>query len=307
MTGPSIAIDPAAVRAARTGFFALKLRCVRWRWKPTVTPIAQTRYMITKTATSDQWSHEFHSCQPTIPSAMNGRAVIVPVAIRSAVSFLTGWTSSRVGPGCATSCVVTCMTLPRTGAKGFTPATVPDVGDAVAHEVLVSGGSSDLGQVNLPDSQRPRSRGRRQEQNEQAVLRRPRRIAGGRTNPRGARPSESVSRSGVGHPRCPGGARRPREVADRLGQDARTRRAARRPDRGLGCPRSGAGAGPDSGAGQPDRRGDPRHRNRAGPVGRRRLRRGRLREADQARAQGAHPGRDPRTARGPDRAWRGPA
>jgi hypothetical protein len=44
------------------------------------------------------------------------------------------------------------MTVPRTGAGGFTAAIVPFVGDAVAHEVLVSGGSSDLGQVNLPDS-----------------------------------------------------------------------------------------------------------------------------------------------------------
>ena len=109
ITGPSIAIDPAAVSAARTGFFALKLRCVRWRWKPTVTPIAQTTYMIRKTATSLQWSHEFQSCQQTIPSAMNGRAVIVPVAMRSAVSFLVGWMSSAVGPAGAAAaiCVVT--------------------------------------------------------------------------------------------------------------------------------------------------------------------------------------------------------
>ncbi len=46
--------------------------------------------MIANTATSLQWSRSFQSCQQTIPSAMNGRAVIVPVAIRSAVSFLTG-------------------------------------------------------------------------------------------------------------------------------------------------------------------------------------------------------------------------
>ena len=110
--------------------------------------------MITNTATSDQCSHEFHSCQPTMPSAMNGSAVIVPVAILSAVSFLTGWTSSRVGAGgSATSCVVTCMTLPTYAGEGFTPATVPDVGDAVAREVLVSGWQYAIwGQVNLPDS-----------------------------------------------------------------------------------------------------------------------------------------------------------
>src|SRR5215210_505299 len=154
MTGPSIAIEPAAVSAARTGFFALKLRCVRWRWKPTVTPIAQIRYMITKTATSDQCSHEFQSCQPAIPSAMKGSAVMVPVAIRSAVSFLTGWTSSAVGPaGVGASCVVVTLQDPtQNNGRCFTPATVRPVGDAVAHEVLVSGGSSDLGQLNLPDS-----------------------------------------------------------------------------------------------------------------------------------------------------------
>ena len=69
--------------------------------------------MIRKTATSDQWSHEFHSCQQTIPSAMKGSTVIVPVAIRSAVSFLTGWTSSRVGLGGSTTswCVVKSFVL----------------------------------------------------------------------------------------------------------------------------------------------------------------------------------------------------
>jgi hypothetical protein len=93
-----MAIDPIAARVARTGFFALKLRWVRRRWKPTVTPIAQVTYMIPKTATSLQWSRSFQSCQHTIPSAMNGSAVMVPVAMRSAVSFLTGWMSSAVGP-----------------------------------------------------------------------------------------------------------------------------------------------------------------------------------------------------------------
>src|SRR5215216_2298896 len=140
--------------------------------------MAHTRYMITKTATSDQCSHEFHSCQPTIPSAMNGSAVIVPVAIRSAVSFLTGCTSSRVGLGGSTTswCVVKsfmllaslaprwpCRTLPKEAESRITPATVRPVGGAVAHEVLVSGGSCDLGQLNLPDSQRPSSDGCRQE------------------------------------------------------------------------------------------------------------------------------------------------
>ena len=68
----------------------------------------QTKYMMKKTATSLQWSHEFQSCQHTIPSAMNGSAVMVPVAIRSAVSFLTGWMSSAVGPtgGAGAACVV---------------------------------------------------------------------------------------------------------------------------------------------------------------------------------------------------------
>ena len=55
-----------------------------------MTPIAQTTYMIPKTATSLQWSRSFQSCQQTIPSATNGSAVIVPVAMRSAVSFLVG-------------------------------------------------------------------------------------------------------------------------------------------------------------------------------------------------------------------------
>src|SRR4051794_29393876 len=110
--------------------------------------------MIPNTATSLQWSRLFHNCQHAIPSAMNGSAVIVPVAIRSAVSFLTGWMSSAVGPagGSARSWVVTCRTLPKEEAGGYMPATVPHVGDAVAREVLVSDGSCDLGQVNLPDS-----------------------------------------------------------------------------------------------------------------------------------------------------------
>ena len=53
--------------------------------------------MITNTKTSLQWSRSFQSCQPTTPRAMNGSTVIVPVAIRSAVSCLTGSTSSAVG------------------------------------------------------------------------------------------------------------------------------------------------------------------------------------------------------------------
>ena len=54
-------------------------------------------YMITNTKTSLQWSRSFQSCQPTTPRAMKGSTVIVPVAIRSAVSCLTGSTSSAVG------------------------------------------------------------------------------------------------------------------------------------------------------------------------------------------------------------------
>ena len=43
--------------------------------------------MITNTATSLQRSRSDQTCQQTIPSAMNGSTVIVPVAIRSAVSW----------------------------------------------------------------------------------------------------------------------------------------------------------------------------------------------------------------------------
>jgi hypothetical protein len=74
--------------------------------------------------------------------------------MRSAVSFLTGWMSSAVGPtGSTTSCVVTCVqrlrsvgprclcrTLPKQEAGGYARATVRGVGDAVAREVLVSDG-----------------------------------------------------------------------------------------------------------------------------------------------------------------------
>ena len=38
ITGPSIASDPSAASVARTHFFALNARWVRWRWKPSVTP-----------------------------------------------------------------------------------------------------------------------------------------------------------------------------------------------------------------------------------------------------------------------------
>jgi hypothetical protein len=48
--------------------------------------------------------------------------------------------------------VVTLHDPTQKNGRCFTPATVRTVGDAVAHEVLVSGGSSDLGQLNLPDS-----------------------------------------------------------------------------------------------------------------------------------------------------------
>src|SRR5215207_5042588 len=216
--------------------------------------MAHTRYMITKTATSDQCSHEFHSCQPTIPSAMNGSAVIVPVAIRSAVSFLTGCTSSRVGLGGSTTswCVVKsfmllaslaprwpCRTLPKEAESRITPATVRPVGGAVAHEVLVSGGSCDLGQLNLPDSQRPSSGGRRQERYEQEVLCRSRRFAGGRAHTHRTRVAIPVPRTGV---RNPGRARRPRrarQVPDGLGQDAGARCPARRSDRRVGRARRG--------------------------------------------------------------------
>jgi hypothetical protein len=38
MTGPSIAIEPRTASTPRTAGLALKLRCVKSRWKPTVTP-----------------------------------------------------------------------------------------------------------------------------------------------------------------------------------------------------------------------------------------------------------------------------
>ena len=97
VTGPSIAIEPMIARPPWTQGLALNARCVRWRWKPTVTPRPVIRYMIRKTATSLQWRRSFQTCQPTIPSAMNGRTVMVPVAMRSRVSFATGWTSSMPG------------------------------------------------------------------------------------------------------------------------------------------------------------------------------------------------------------------
>ena len=53
--------------------------------------------MIAKTTMSCQCRRSFQSCQPTMPRAMKGRMVIVPVAMRSAVSWATGSTSSAVG------------------------------------------------------------------------------------------------------------------------------------------------------------------------------------------------------------------
>jgi len=38
MTGPSIAIEPSTAKTPRNAGVVLKLRCVKSRWKPTVTP-----------------------------------------------------------------------------------------------------------------------------------------------------------------------------------------------------------------------------------------------------------------------------
>ena len=74
----------------RTGGFVLKLRWVSSRWKPTVTPIRVSSVHDQEDRDVAPVQRSPQSCQHTIPSAMNGSAVIVPVAILSAVSFLTG-------------------------------------------------------------------------------------------------------------------------------------------------------------------------------------------------------------------------
>ena len=97
ITGPSIAAEPSIASAARTGRLVAKARCVRRRWKPTVTPKPVAAYMIANTITSLQPSSSAHTCQPATPRAMNGRIVTRPVMIRSRVSFWTGCTSAAVG------------------------------------------------------------------------------------------------------------------------------------------------------------------------------------------------------------------
>ena len=98
--------------------------------------------------------------------------------------------------------------------------------------------------------------------------------------------------------------RRDREVAHRLGQDARVRDPAGRADRRRGPAPGGAGARADARARDPDRRRHPRHRPRARAARHRGLRRRRPGQAGQGRRHLARAGGDSGPARGPARARR---
>ena len=98
--------------------------------------------------------------------------------------------------------------------------------------------------------------------------------------------------------------RRARAVTDRIGQDARVRRPDGRSHRPRRPAPGRAGARPDPGAREPDRRRDPR--GRPGPRAQdlRRLRRGQPAEAVARRRAGPHPRRHPGPAGGSPRAAR---
>ena len=63
ITGPSIAAEPRIASRPCSQVFALKLRWVRWRWKPTVIPSPVRKYMPTKRKTSLQCSALPQTCQ----------------------------------------------------------------------------------------------------------------------------------------------------------------------------------------------------------------------------------------------------
>ena len=62
-------------------------------------PSPVSTYMIRKTKMSFQPSQAPQTCQATKTRQMTGRTVIVPVMIRSRVSFSQGSTSSATGGG----------------------------------------------------------------------------------------------------------------------------------------------------------------------------------------------------------------
>ena len=94
--------------------------------------------------------------------------------------------------------------------------------------------------------------------------------------------------------------RRARQVPHRLGQDARVRDPDRRAPRGRRPRPRRARARADARARRPDRRAVPAARPRPRARGRGRLRRRRLREADQGVQARRHPRRHARPPRGPD-------
>src|ERR1044072_51390 len=98
ITGPSIAAEPRIASSPCSQGFALKLRWVRWRWKPTVIPNPVSTYMPMKRKTSLQCRALPQTCQPARPIAAKGTSVTRPVMIRSRVSLATGWMSEGSGP-----------------------------------------------------------------------------------------------------------------------------------------------------------------------------------------------------------------
>src|ERR1700704_2769141 len=98
ITGPSIAAEPRIASRPCSQVFALKLRWVRWRWKPTVIPSPVKKYMPRKRKTSLQCSALPQTCQPARPIATKGTSVTRPVMIRSRVSLATGCMSDGSTP-----------------------------------------------------------------------------------------------------------------------------------------------------------------------------------------------------------------
>ena len=180
---------------------------------------------------SFQPSHWPHTCQPTISRHRTGRIVTVPVMIRSRVSCSHGSTSSMPGAfGSARVAHCRAGTITRSArtpllrwSSGWRPA---------AREVLVLEGApmARLGSVESPHRRtRPPPSGREKELPNVFHLRRARRVRGRGRRAGQARHRDAVRRPVDGHPRRARRARRARQVADRLGQDVRLRRADGRP------------------------------------------------------------------------------
>src|SRR5262245_40625927 len=115
MTSPWIEKEPATASVTRSQRLALNDPWVRYRWKPTVTPMPATIYITAKIAISIQDSQPPQAIGTAAINAMNGmttkaqRAIMMPVAWRPSVSGLA--VEFGVLPGGSSRVVVTRTSL----------------------------------------------------------------------------------------------------------------------------------------------------------------------------------------------------